>query len=348
MECERLASGACLPRIVKGGWQLAGGHGPVDRRAAVRDMFAFAEHGITAFDCADIYTGVETLIGAFLREWRYVYPSRADAIRVHTKCVPDLDGLPTLNATEVRRIVDRSRRRLGLDTLHLVQLHWWDYEIPGVVRAAEYLTELRVLGIVQDIGVTNFNAPQLERIVAAGVPVVTHQLQYSLLDRRPAGVMTRLCASAGIRMLAYGSLAGGFLSDTWRLGPEPHDPMENRSLTKYKLILDEFGGWERYQQLLDVMHDVATAHGVTSGAIAIRWVLDRPGVAAAIVGARDTSHLDETLRTLSIALTDNDRALLERVFAMADGPSGDVYDLERLKGGKHAAIMRYNLNAASE
>lgn len=348
MDYVRLASGASVPRIIKGGWQLAGGHGAVDRAAAVKHMFRFAEQGVTAFDCADIYTGVEALIGDFLKEWRSVHPSLAGHIRVHTKCVPDLDRLATLDAVEIERIVDRSRRRLGLDALDLVQLHWWDYDIPGAVFAAECLAALRVRGVVRDIGLTNFNVPQLHEILAAGVPVVSHQLQYSLLDRRPSAAMSAACAASGIQLLAYGTVAGGFLSEPWLDRPEPSDPLENRSLTKYKLIIDEFGGWSAYQRLLRELQGVAQSHGTTIGTVALRWVLDQPQVASTIVGARSDAHLNQTLQSLQVSLTDADRALIDEALALATGPSGDVYDLERIKGGRHAAIMRYNLNASED
>jgi aryl-alcohol dehydrogenase-like predicted oxidoreductase len=80
-----LADGVAIPRLIKGGWQLAGGHGTVDPQRAIADMFAFGESGVTAFDCADIYTGVEEMIGQFLRAWRDRHGANAPAIRVHTK-----------------------------------------------------------------------------------------------------------------------------------------------------------------------------------------------------------------------------------------------------------------------
>ena len=92
-----LAPGYTIPRLIKGGWQLAGGHGTVDRDEAIADMIAYAEAGITAFDCADIYTGVEELIGEFLRVWRSHHGPLAPSIRVHTKCVPDRDALSSLS-----------------------------------------------------------------------------------------------------------------------------------------------------------------------------------------------------------------------------------------------------------
>ena len=131
MERFELAPGYSISRLLKGGWQLAGGHGPIDRAQAVADMFAFAEAGLDTFDCADIYTGVEELIGAFLREWRSVHPTRAGEVQVHTKYVPDLGQLGSLTRLDTARVIDRSLARLGVERLDLVQFHWWDYAVPG-------------------------------------------------------------------------------------------------------------------------------------------------------------------------------------------------------------------------
>jgi len=89
-------------------------------------MAAFVEAGFTAFDCADIYTGVEELIGGFRRE----YPALARQVRVHTKFVPDVDRLESTDSTAVEAIIDRSLKRLGQSRLDLVQFHWWDYAVP--------------------------------------------------------------------------------------------------------------------------------------------------------------------------------------------------------------------------
>ena len=334
----QLAPGYTISRVLKGGWQLAGGHGVVDAAAALDDMDRFVEAGITTFDCADIYTGVESLIGDWIR-------SRGGAARVqiHTKYVPDLDRLATHSRADVVRGVDRSLGRLGVDRIDVVQLHWWDYDIPGYVEAAGWLDEQRRAGKIRQVGLTNFDQQRLAEIVAAGVPIVSHQVQYSVLDRRPANGLAGLCARHAIGVLCYGALAGGFLSERYLGLPEPAAPLDNRSLVKYRLIIDEFGGWDRFQDLLTVLGEVAARHGVGIGAVALRWVLDQPGVSGAIVGARHARHLDQTIQAFAFELAAADRAAIGRAQAASTGPQGDVYDLERVKGGSHASIMRYTL-----
>jgi len=334
-----LTPGYSISRLIKGGWQLAGGHGPIETGDAIADMDRFADAGITTFDCADIYTGVEALIGRWRRARR-----GAGATQVHTKYVPDMDRLPTHSRADVIGGIDRSLSRLGVETLDLVQLHWWDYEVPGYVDATFWLGELQRAGKIQNIGLTNFDHVRLGEIAAAGVPVVSHQVQYSVIDRRPAAAMTSACAGLGVKLLCYGAVAGGFLSERWLDAPAPVEPLENRSLVKYRLIIEEFGGWARFQELLAGLHVVAARHGVGIGAVAIRWVLDQAGVAGVIVGARHARHLDQLLAADSLTLDEADRASIQALQARGAGPAGDVYGLERVKGGRHASIMRYTLN----
>jgi aryl-alcohol dehydrogenase-like predicted oxidoreductase len=336
-----LAPGYTISCVLKGGWQLAGGHGPVDAAAALADMDQFVDAGITTFDCADIYTGVEALIG----EWLKRRGARGDAVpvQVHTKYVPDLDRLPTHSRADVVRGVDRSLARLGVNRLDLVQLHWWDYDVPGYVQAAGWLDEQRHAGKIRHLGLTNFDQKRLSEIVAAGIPVVSHQVQYSVLDRRPANGIAAHCARDGIGLLCYGALAGGFLSDRYWRRADSGPSLENRSLVKYRLIIDEFGGWDRFQDMLAALSEVAARHRVGIGAVALRWVLDQAGVSGVIVGARHARHLDQARQACMFALDDDDRAAVARVQSAANGPTGDTYDLERVKGGPHASIMRTTL-----
>lgn len=337
-----LRSGYSISRVLKGGWQLAGGHGRIDAATAFDDMDRFVDVGITTFDCADIYTGVESLIGTWIARRRGRHAS--GGVQVHTKYVPDLDRLPAHSRDDVVRGVDRSLMRLNIDCLDLVQLHWWDYDVPGYVEAARWLDDLRRAGKIRHIGLTNFDQTRLLEIVAAGVPVVSHQVQYSVLDARPREGMAALCAVHDISLLCYGSLAGGFLSRRYLGSPAPGAPLENRSLVKYRLIIDEFGGWEMFQRMLAALDTVARRHGVGLGAVAIRWVLDQPSVAGVIVGARHARHLTEIAHACALSLDADDRAAIARVHAQSSGPRGDVYALERVKGGAHASIMRYTLS----
>ena len=103
-------------------------------------------------------------------------------------------------------------------------------------------------------------------------------------------------------LLCYGSVAGGFLGDRWLGQPEPPHPLENRSLTKYKLIIDDFGGWDLFQALLRCLRGIADRHQTDIATVASAAMLDRPAVAAVIVGARNRSHLPQNLKIASLQL----------------------------------------------
>lgn len=329
-----------ISRIIKGGWHLAGDHGLIEPDQAQRDMAAFVDAGITTFDCADIYTGVEQLIGSFRR----AYPSHANRVQVHTKFVPDLSDLQVADRAYVEAIIDRSLTRLGQERLDLVQFHWWDFAVPRFVEVALELDRLRRAGKIAHIGLTNFDVPHVAQIVDAGVPVTSHQIQYSLLDDRPNPGMVEYCHSKGIALLCYGTVSGGFLSERWLGKPAPQD-LSNRSLVKYRLIIEDFGGWNLFQELLRTLQRIAGKHGVDIASVASRAILDRRQVAAAIVGAINASHLAAHAKIGALLLDADDLSSIDAVTRRRTGPLGDVYQLERDRTGPHGRIMRYELNA---
>jgi aryl-alcohol dehydrogenase-like predicted oxidoreductase len=338
-----LGEGYSISRIIKGGWHLAGDHGLIEPEQARRDMAKFVEAGITTFDCADIYTGVEQLIGSFRRE----YPTLAKNVQVHTKFVPDLPDLATLDRRYVEGIIDRSLQRLGLERLDLVQFHWWDFDVPRYVETALELDRLRRAGKIARLAVTNFDVPHLKELLRAGVPIAGHQLQYSLIDDRPNKLMVDYCRTNGIALLCYGTVCGGFMSERWLGKPDPGASFSNRSLVKYKLVIDDFGGWKLFQDLLAALGHVAVRHRTDIASVATAMILDRPAVAAAIVGATNASHLQANAQIGALQLDDADRAAISAVTMHRSGPEGDVYELERDRTGRHGQIMKYKLNSAA-
>ncbi len=346
MSVERmeLEPGFSISRIIKGGWQLSAGHSQAVGIDPVEDMFAYADAGVTTFDCADIYTGVEELIGKFLAERKKRRGSHND-IQVLTKFVPDYDALPTLNKRYAERVIDRSLQRLGVERLDMVQFSWWTYDVPGWVEAANWLKELQQAGKIRFISGTNFNTEATRQILDSGVRLSTLQVQYSLIDNRPEKGLQDLCRDHGIHLLCYGTVAGGFLSEHWIGEAEPLPPFENRSQVKYRLMIDEFGSWMLFQELLRTLKLTADKHRTPVANVASRYILEQPQVGAAIIGARTAVHLKENLGVFDFALSREDHDDIRAVLARRRGPYGDVFDLERVKEGPHGSIMRYNLNA---
>ncbi len=342
-ETYNLTPDFAISRMIKGGWQLSRGHSEVNTEDPIEGMFAFTDQGITTFDCADIYTGVEELIGKFLLERKRRLGHHND-VKVLTKFVPDYDALTTINKHYVERIIDRSLHRLNLERLDMVQFSWWSYDIPRYVETAFWLKELQQAGKINLISGTNFNTLAVENMVSAGIPLTTLQVQYSLLDNRPEKSLVDICSRHGIHLLCYGTVAGGFLSERWLGTPEPMAPFENRSLVKYKLMIDELGGWELFQLLLRKLKHIADKHKATITNVASRYVLDRKQVAGIIIGAKSTSHLAENLKVFDIDLDREDFSSIAGVLSQGRELKGDVFDLERIKDGPHGRIMKYNLN----
>ena len=336
--------GYSVSKVIRGGWQLSGGHGRVDADRAVPDMVRLADAGIDTFDCADIYTGVEEMLGRFRTELaRTRGRDRLNSVRIHTKFVPDRDSLESLTPVRVEAGIDRSLARLRTERLDLVQFHWWDYGVHGHVEALEHLDALRRKGKINLIGTTNFDAPHLAELCDAA-DVASAQVQYSLLDRRASGEFAALARERDVSLFAYGVLAGGFLTDDWLFRPDPGFDFENRSLTKYRLVIEEFGGWTLFQELLAALRAVADRHEADISTIALKATLDSSDIAAAIVGGRYADRLPRTLHALELELTEEDRAAIEAVRSRAKGPLGPVYGLERDIFGRHGRIMKYNLN----
>jgi aryl-alcohol dehydrogenase-like predicted oxidoreductase len=167
-------------------------------------------------------------------------------------------------------------------------------------------------------------------LIEAGIPLTSMQTQYSLLDRRSRGGLTVLAMQHGMHLLCYGTLAGGFFSEHWLGQPEPLEGITNRSLVKYKLVIDEFGGWAAFQSLLRLLHDIAQGQESTIGAVAIRAVLDEPAVTSVIVGARSAAHLAATVQALTVTIRADETEAIQALLAAGLGACHDGQPADRL------------------
>src|SRR5262249_28885546 len=150
--------------------------------------------------------------------------------------------------------VDRSLKRLGVKRIDMLQFAWWDTTRGDYIAAAKVYDAVRRRGKARFLGGINFRTSEIAAMLAAGLPLVSHQIQYSLIDDRPErSGQVALCLKHDIKLTCYGVLAGGFISERWLGKDEPVEPFTNRSLRKYKLIIDDFGGWTLFQELLAVL-----------------------------------------------------------------------------------------------
>ena len=311
-------------RILNGMWQVSGAHGRIDPGAAIRSMFDYVDAGFTTWDLADHYGPAEDFIGEFRRQFSSARGPRAlSNTLAFTKWVPR-PGPMTRQVVEGN--IDISRQRMGMDRLDLLQFHWWDYRDTRYLDALAILSDLRDEGRIRDVALTNFDTVRMQNIADHGVRVVSNQVQYSLIDRRPEVAMSAFCQASGSSLLAYGALCGGLLSDRYLGQPEPSvGALNTASLRKYKQMIDAWGGWGLFQQLLTTLRAVADRHDATIANVAVRYVLDRPAVAGVILGTRlgVAEHIAETARVFDLRLDSEDLAAIEAVLAR----SRDLYRL---------------------
>ncbi len=341
-----LVPGYQISPIIKGGWQLSAGHSldrTIEDAAAVADTVAFVEAGISTLDFGDIYVGVEELIGRALKELQSRYGQSArNMVQLHTKYVPNEKSLSTYDPRDVSAIVNRSLGRLGVDQVDLVQFHWWNYEANHYLDAMRELFALKDEGKIRHIGITNFDTAKTKEFTDAGFKPASTQVQYSLLDRRVELSLGKYCIDNGIGIIAFGTVAGGFISERFLGASEPNE-FATRSNVKYKLIIEDFGGWELFQELLRVLDQIAKNHQSDIASISSAWTLQQPGVKAVIVGARNQDHLNRNLAIPNIVFTESELSAVNNVLAQSKVIEGDVYYLERYNA-RHRGIIHTNNN----
>jgi aryl-alcohol dehydrogenase-like predicted oxidoreductase/enamine deaminase RidA (YjgF/YER057c/UK114 family) len=313
--------------MVTGLWQVADMERdgqPLDADAAAAAMAPYIAAGFTAFDMADHYGSAEIIAGRCRAAGD---PSR---VQLFTKWVPKPGPV---TAGDVRAAVERALERLQMPAIDLLQFHAWNYADPSWLDALFHLQDLKHAGLVRHLGLTNVDAAHLRIVLTSGIEVVSNQVSASLIDRRAAGRLAAVCAEFGVSLLAYGTVCGGWLSERWLGRDEPDWEREGTwSQMKYARFIREAGGWPALQRVLRAAKDVADRHGVSLTSVATRVILDQPGVAAVIVGARlgERAHIDDNARAFELALTDDDRAHLAAAIATLRPIPGDCGDEYRV------------------
>jgi aryl-alcohol dehydrogenase-like predicted oxidoreductase/enamine deaminase RidA (YjgF/YER057c/UK114 family) len=319
-ERTTLAPGLEISRIVTGLWQVADQERDgktLDPVASAKAMADYAAAGFDTFDMADHYGSAEVITGHYLR-------GAPATSRAFTKWCPKPEPM---TPGVVRAGIERSLARMQVESIDLLQFHWWTFQHLDYIEALEELKALKEAGRIRHLGLTNFDTDHLRVAVKHGIPIVSNQVSFSLLDRRAVGDMTTFCLENGVRLLAYGTLGGGFLADAWLGKPEPTN-LPDWSKSKYKRFIDAIGGWSVLQGLLKTLAAISKKHGVSVANVATRWVLQQPAVAAIIVGARlgEREHRADNLKLFSFALDRDDLAAIEASLVGAKPIPGDCGD----------------------
>ncbi|MDX1995476.1 MAG: aldo/keto reductase [bacterium] len=319
-------------RLLNGLWQVSGAHGRIDPDKAVPQMLDYHDEGFTTWDLADHYGPAEDFIGVFRRALQESGETPTpDRTQAFTKWVPRPMAMTKALVSDALNL---SRRRMDTPTLDLLQFHWWDYDHPGYLDALRHMNDLKAQGVLRHVALTNFDTPHLARIQDAGVKIVSNQVQFSIIDRRPEVAMILYCAANQVWLLPYGVVCGGLLSEKYLGVPEPGmSALNTASLRKYKNMIDLWGGWALFQELLTVLKQIANKHRVSISNVAVRYILDKPKVAGVIIGARlgVSQHRAENARVFGFALEADDLAQIEAISDRANdlyriiGDCGDEY-----------------------
>lgn len=332
METLQFTDDITIQRLLNGMWQVSGAHGDIQPQAALQDMLAYHAAGYKTWDLADHYGPAEDFIGAFRAALQQQGGDAAlDEMVAFTKWVPRPAKMPR---HVVEDAINTSLRRMQTDRLDLLQFHWWEYRNPEFLTALDHLAALRDAGKIRHVALTNFDTKNLQKITEHGVRIVSNQVQFSLIDRRPEVAMIDYCRANNIWLLTYGTFCGGLLSERYLNQPEPTPRQLNTaSLRKYKQMIDAWGGWSLFQELLTVLQSIARKHSVSIANVATRYILDKPQVAGVIVGVRlgQSQHRDDNSRVFRFTLDDDDLAHIQAISDRsrnlfdAIGDCGDEY-----------------------
>jgi aryl-alcohol dehydrogenase-like predicted oxidoreductase len=234
----------------------------------------------------------------------------------------------------VEAAIDVSLRRMQVDQLDLLQFHWWEYDDPAYLDALRHLSDLQQAGKIRHLALTNFDTERLQIIVEAGIKIVSNQVQFSLVDARPQQKMIPFCKQHGITLLTYGTYCGGLLSENYLGVAEPsYQQLNTVSLRKYMGMIDAWGGWGLFQELLTALKQVADKHAVSLANVAVRYILDQPAVAGVIAGTRlgVAEHRADNSRVFDFELDPADIQTIEAVnkrgrdLMQVVGDCGDEY-----------------------
>ena len=283
-------------------------------------MGPYVAAGLTTFDMADHYGSAEIVTGLY----RVRHPDAN--VQLLTKWVPKPGPV---SKPDVRAAVERALVRLRGETIDLLQFHAWNYADPSWLETLFHLQELKAEGLIRHLGLTNVDTAHLRVVVSSGIDIVSNQVSFSLLDQRAAHGLCAFCVEHGVHLLAYGTVAGGWLTERWLGQTEPDwERTGTWSQMKYGRFIRTCGGWEALQRVLRAAANVAARHHVSIANVASRFILEQPGVAGVIVGARlgEREHIADTLRLFSFALTDGDRGEIQGALSTLTPIPGDCGD----------------------
>ncbi len=336
MEYRTLGRSGCSVSSLALGTMTFGAE--TDEAGSHEQLDVFVEAGGTLVDTADVYSAgaSEGIIG----RWLAARPGDVrDRVVLATKGRFPMGAEPNAlgnSRRHLRRALDASLRRLGVDHVDLYQLHAWDPRTP-LEESLRFLDDAVSAGKIGYPGLSNFTGWQVQKAVDLAerhhltVPV-TLQPSYSLLVRETELEIVPACQENGLGLLPWGPLGGGWLSGKYtrdqrpegatRLGEDPGRGME---------AYDRVSSRQRTWDVLEAVQDVAEARGASMPQVALAWLVARPAVTSVILGARTTGQLRDDLGVVDVVLEPDEVARLDAVSdpGAADYPYGEVGATQR-------------------
>lgn len=281
---------------------------------AAAQLIAFRDAGGTLVDTADVYVDGESerILGRLLAD---VVPR--EEILVATKAYSPMGpGVMARGASRGHLLsaLEASLQRMGTDYVDLWQLHAWDHLTPWEETLAAIDTAV-TSGRVRYAGVSNYGGWQLgaclswQRAVPGRAPLVSNQVEYSLLQRDVEREVAPAALALGAGLLPWSPLGRGVLTGKYRNGP----PADSRGASEHFRRFVEPYLDDRSASIVDAVLTAADGLGVSPVAVALAWVRDRPGVVAPIVGARTAAQLQAALAAESVQLPTEIRTALDDV-----------------------------------
>jgi len=317
MEYFELAPGFKVSRILTGLKQKSNHNKPeLDHKS----LQPYLEAGFTSFDVSDPFESPDIVSDIYSQSYN------ENGVQFLTKWIPRRGPV---SREDVRTDIENSLKRLNCERIDLLQYHAWNYADPSWLDGIFYLQELKEEGLIRNLGLMNFDTPHLRMVIKSGIRVTSNQVSYSLIDQRAAGEMTRLCVNYGVKLLSFGTVAGGFLSEKWLNKPEPKESVLGIwPLIKYKRFIDRAGGWNNFQILLRTIKEIADDYQVSMANIAAKFILEQPAVGGIIIGARlgESEHIKDNQRLFQFNIEENHKHKIREALQILDPVPGDCGD----------------------
>jgi len=317
-----------IPPVIIGLWQIA----DIERKNAnfnpasvVENMEAYLDAGLNFFDMADHYGSAEIIAGLLYKKRK----EEGKSLPVlATKWVPK----PGHNSKDiVKDAVTLALNRLQVNQLDLLQFHAWDYTDPSWIETMFYLDELRKEGYIKALGVTNMDTVHLKMAIDSNIPIVSNQISHSLFDQRAVNKMIPYCLENKVRVLCYGTVAGGFFSNKWLGKVEPSiENLPTWSLMKYKRFQEEVCDWKQFQDLLKQLDGISKKLDLSIAQLASLYIKEEFHCNSVIIGARlgELEHITENKQVSNMGLDEESKLEIAhclKQFNSVNGDCGDEY-----------------------